>query len=161
MFIHCQKKSELENCLAEAKAGVEIEKITKEVVEEFKKYKVVNKKFTDKLQDKGLWAYIIKETYSKTLVIRKKIEGGNFGEYRLYLPTGSQKSLSWDCILKEFERYDYFGQIERYQKRLDAIESDIEVLSRLITDIDRYKFENIDLWQVKNMLFDCRHRLTV
>lgn len=133
-------KKQLLEYIEEAKESQETEVLIRQVVEEFKHYKQVNKRFTDRLKELGLHAYIdgnklhvSKHRYTVTLY--------DYG-----------KALSWDLILSELERMDYKGMERKYQARLNNYDSDIEALDGIVKLLKATKLGCFDLWNEINQL---------
>ncbi len=127
-------KKQLLEYIEEAQECQDTEVLIRQVVEEFKHYKQVNKRFTDRLKELELRAWI----YDNKLHVSKHRYTVRLYEYG--------KALSWDLILSELERMDYKGMERKYQARLNNYDSDIEALDGIVKLLKATKLGCFDLW---------------
>jgi hypothetical protein len=99
-----------------------IEKDVRKVVEEFKHYKLVNKKFTDRLKQLGYWAYITND-YKKSLTV--SYEGKSLTLYKY------GEKLTWKIILDDLDRCQIKENKEKYIENLRTFDSDLEELKKI------------------------------
>lgn len=114
------------------------------VVEEFKHYKKVNKRFVDAMNASfpEMYTWIAKE-YGRTklrvrwndcsdeFVERPELEIGMYGE-----------DLTWQHILDDIVRYKIDESIVQYQARIDSFDEDYEKIKMLQTSLASLNISN-------------------
>jgi hypothetical protein len=136
--------AQLHTNLEENLTQQEIERIVLETVNEMKHYQQVNKRFTDKLTEKGLNAYIIKEHNTDKLYVGMYV-GPN--HYRLDMRDYGQK-LSWKVIIKDLERYKLKEEKARILEKIDSHAQDVTTLREILAFIESKPMKNFDLWRI-------------
>lgn len=150
--------------IKECKMGVQMVSDILETVQEFEHYAKVNKRFIDKLKEKGYWAYIAKETYSTTLTISHSLEYNKYKcEFRYYIShLGDNISLTWDGIKEECKRHSFEERLKKARERLDVIDSEIIEFEEFINYIKSKKFKCFDsdnrVWDMENALKEAKEK---
>lgn len=143
-------KSTLKEYIEEFKKKQLIEADIRKVVEEFKHYKQVNKKFTDRLKEMGYHAYLVKD-HSYKLSVSPPLSNVNLSVY-VY-----GEELTWDKILSELDRCAHKQQEEKYTKRLEQFDADIAQLKEIHSYlVEKEKLvEGFSFYRLNRILDDC------
>jgi hypothetical protein len=159
MSISTRNKKDILNEIIQMQYGIELEKDVREVVRAFAHHKQVNKRFTDAIEAKGYHSYIIKDSYSSKLVVRKRIDSTTYTgenrsiEFYVYASHGFNSTpFTWERILEEFKKYKYVERLEELKVMLSTIDQDVEELKKLATCMDSIKLSCFDLWRMKSDL---------
>jgi hypothetical protein len=124
-----------------------IEADIRKVVEEFKHYKQVNKRFTDRLKELGYHAWMIKD-YSHKIGVSMQVKSYEI-DLRVY---GDE--FTWDKILHELDRERFKEREQEYKEKLASVESDVEQLRKLHAIVLEMKstLKNFDIWKIESDL---------
>lgn len=145
-------KKKLNEYIEEFRIKQIIEADIRKVVAEFKHYKQVNKRFTDRLKELGYHAYIIKEYSTKLRVSGQRnsvgVEICTYGE-----------DLTWDKILAELDRCSHKQQEEKYTKRLENHDREIAELKEILVYLKEKEknIEGFSFYQLTHKLEDAIH----
>jgi hypothetical protein len=150
--MHYNKKM-LQEKIANLETAIEMEKVIRGVVLEFKHYKQVNSKFTDALDKRGLRAYICKDKWSSVLNISKPNRVDYY--FRLYhSEITERRPFTWEGILNELGRYSYERMLEETKKDLESFEKERQELKDLYEHVEKINFRCFDLYKFKRELED-------
>jgi len=141
------KKTELRKQIADFKVQIQIEGVIRSIVEKFKHYKQVNKRFIDAINEiEGYHAWMIKDakhyiavSYATAQFLRVKVELFVYGE-----------EFTWDKILKELDRCNFAGQLQRYEDKLKSLDSEVEKLKEIRAYIGDLELSNFSLYSLKS-----------
>jgi hypothetical protein len=125
-------KKELQDQIDLCKLKHQLEVDILEVIAEMCTYKNVNKRFTDKLKEAGIYARISKDNYKHTIYFWRghaNIEINNW-----------DKELTWDFIKSKLHRECEAGIY--YQNRLDNHQSDLEKLAVILSCLKENELVN-------------------
>ena len=140
-------KKELEEYIAEAQELQSIEVEVRKVIEEFKHYKQVNKRFTDRLKELGYHAYTQTSSYPQRICVSK-------GQHVLQI-SAYNKPFTWDDMLDEFKKMDHAGNERYWTEKLNNYESDIQKLKDLQAYIKDLKLGCFNPWKFLSDLDSC------
>ena len=122
------KKAKLQEYINEFQVKQVIEADIRKVIEEFKHYKQVNKRFTDRLEKLGYHAYILKD-YSHKLRVSKHTGPYQNVSIEIYV---YGEELTWSKILTELDRCQHKQQEDKYTARLAAHDTEIAELENIL-----------------------------
>ena len=131
------------------KTLVQLEKDVKELIEKFKRYKLVNKSFCNALKEIGYFAYIVKDNDYKKISIKPIGSGNNFPSFYLRV---YKESLTWDNILEEFKRYNYQKKLELSIEKKECFEKEKNFLENIYQQINHEKFKAFSLYDLQRRL---------
>lgn len=122
------------------------------IITEMAHYKTVNKKFTDRIEEYGYCAYICKDKHSTKLCIYKS--GITDRNFTLYLSHWGNTitQLTWERILKEFERYNYANSLKAAKERFEVFDVEKRELEGLIKFIKGKQFTCFETYEVIHKL---------
>ena len=134
--------------------AIEMEKGIREVIEGCKHYKNVDKKFLDKLTDKGFWCWIQKDKYSTRLFVRAD-KGSTQAKFEVYVSeVMDRKPLTWERILSEFERYRFTERLKTMEQRKLVFEEEKAKVKELAAYVKGQSFLCFDLYKLNHALED-------
>ncbi len=139
------KKSEIRKDIYETEIQIEIEAVIRTMVDKFKHYKQVNKRFSDAFSEiEGYRAWIYNE-HRHALHVVKSV--GEFKSVTVQLYVYGE-SLTWDKILSDLDRHNFKGRLERYKANLDKLDSEIETLKEIRDYIGDRELTNFSLFRI-------------
>jgi len=144
------KKHDLRKQIKDFEVQIEIEDYIRVMVERFKGYKQVNKRFSDALikEREGFHAWLMKDRNHKLTVnkttgpfLRVSVELYVYGE-----------ELTWDKILQQLDRCNFRGQLLRTKQKLAALDTDIETMKKILAyiEIEGCDVKNFSLYSLKS-----------
>lgn len=141
------KKTELRKEIEELKVQIEIEQTIRAMVEKFKHYKQVNKRFVYAFEEiEGYHAWMIKDAKHYIAVTKKT---GQYQSVKVELYV-YYADLTWELILKELDRYAFSKQLERYEHKLKSLDQEIEKLKEIRAYIGDLELSNFSLYSIKS-----------
>lgn len=144
-------KKEIQQDIKALEIAIKMEADIKAIIEQFKHYKVVNKRFTDKIEQWGYHAYICKDKHSTTFRVYKV--GCQDRDFRVYISHWMNKTdLTWERILQEFNRYDYAGSLKAAKERLEVFDAEKRELEGLIKFIKGKQFTCFETYEAIHKL---------
>ena len=143
------KKTELRKTIEEFEVKIEIEDMLRSMVEKFKHYKQVNKRFSEAIKENPDYhAWIMKDNRHHLSVSK------NTGPYQrvtvdLYV---YGEELTWDKILKELDKCNFRGQQFQYKQKLKCLDTDIETMKKILAyiEIEGCEVKNFSLYSLKS-----------
>lgn len=152
MNIEPVKKSELRKQIAELEIKIEIESYIRFMIERYKGYKQVNKRFSDalKIEREGYHAWIMKD--NKHLLSVSKTTGPyQRVNVELYV---YGEDLTWEKMLRELDRCNFAGQLKRYQEQLESLDADIETMKKILAYVrtEGCDVKNFSMYSLKSSL---------
>ena len=145
------KKSELIKIIAEIEVQIEIEDTIRSIVNKFKHYKQVNKRFVDAIKEiESYHAWIIKD-YKHQISVSKTTGQYQTAKVELYV---YGEELTWEKVLHQLDRHDFRGQLLRYKQKLARLDTDIEDLRKILAyiEIEGCEVKNFSLYSIKSKL---------
>lgn len=124
-------KQELIAEIKQCQIKQEIEKDIKTVLDQFKHYKTVNKRFTDKLNEMGYYSYLDKVNGKHRLGVIKTVDNCNV-PIEIYV---WNQDLTWDEIERQLGRYE--KQEKSLQHNLACYDADLDSLKYLVSVIEQ------------------------
>ncbi len=157
------KKQKLVEYIEDFREKQLIEADIRKVVEEFKHYKQVNKRFTDRLEQMGYHAYIYKDYSHKLRVSRQykhtSADGEHWGKQFSIEIYVYGESLTWEKILTELDRCAHKQQEEKYKRRLENHDKELAELKEILAYLKEKEksIEGFSFYQLTHKLEDAIH----
>lgn len=149
-------KQELINQIKECQIKQEIEKDIKTVLDQFKHYKAVNKRFTDKLIELGYNAYLTKVNGFHRFSVYKVVDNRQVS-VELYV---YNKDLTWDDIENhlnnEKDREEFLtNRLARYDEDFKQLKGLVEYMDKIPEgsnfESDVYSFLSSLKWEIEKI----------
>ncbi len=144
------RKKDLHKQIADFHVQIEIEDMLRTMVEKFKHYKQVNKRFIDAINELGdeYHAWMIKDA-KHYIGITKRTDTYERVKVELYV---YGEELTWDKILKELDRCCFRDQLLRTKQKLAALDTDIENMRKILAyiEIEGCDVKNFSLYSLKS-----------
>ena len=156
-------KNSIRKSIIENELGIKMANDILSTVEQFKKYVSVDKRFINKLNELGYFAYIQKDDYSTRIhCSTKNYDLDIKAEFNIYKSQFMRKDkISWEDIKLEVVRHAYEQRLQQSKDRLEVIDKEIKEFAEYLSSIRSKKFLCFEtgnrLWDMETALSNAQN----